>query len=108
MRGISGWCVSIQSSPPLCFGREGAYILPVTGMDATANTRTLALQLAVGRFLNHILDVMEYQGGGQEAADQKTTPPWAAIDNHPPPAPGTPNPRLFLYSGENSRWTKTC
>ena len=68
-------------------------------MNANAERRTLALQLAVGRFLSHILDVMEYDAG-QVATGQQVTPPWAAIDNHPSPSPGASDPRLFLYSGK--------
>ena len=69
-------------------------------MNANVETRTLALQLAVGRFLSHILDVMEYDAGQVATGQQGSTPPWAAIDNHPSPPSGSSDPRLFLYSGK--------
>jgi hypothetical protein len=99
------------------------------GVDAPPETRKLALGLATGRFLHHILDgacpsrkrcfscfclehvltrrwlagsshaVMEWNAGGEKALP----PPWALIDNHPTPPAGSISPKLFLYSGHD--WT---
>jgi hypothetical protein len=97
---FQGGVLSPSSFRWLCSFRIFTISVVWTGMDATAETRTLALQLAVGRFLNHVLDVMEYDGGQVAAGHEIPTPPWAAIDNHPSPPPGSPDPRLFLYSGK--------
>ena len=68
------------------------------GVDAPPETRKLALGLATGRFLHHILDVMEYS-----ASPANDRPPWALIDNHPQPEAGSISPKMFLYSGHD--WT---
>jgi hypothetical protein len=79
------------------------------GVDAGAERRQLALRLAVGRFLHHVLDVMEWpplapQQQAAQAQQKATTPPWLAIDNLPlDNAACYEPPRLFLYSGHD--WT---
>jgi hypothetical protein len=100
------------------------------GVDAPPETRKLALGLATGRFLHHILDgecdidqrffsmshwhfltlpscgcslvaVMEWDAGAAGAGT--ASPPWALIDNHPLPPVGSACPKMLLYSGHD--WT---
>eukprot|EP01045_Picozoa_sp_COSAG04_P018827 COSAG04_NODE_1772_length_5616_cov_6.346384_2_plen_452_part_00 len=62
-------------------------------LDNAAGLRQQALQLSMGRMLEHILQVMEWRGAPELC-------PWDTIDERAPD-PVAATPRLFLYSGHD-------